>query len=103
MFHNRGSIIAQSMLYTLKMTLSGSESRRGIAPGPPVVGAALHWLHSLSLPLLFTIIFHHSDWAGYNPELHNRPLHTYICYVINFMQVGRGLKMSFCKANAIKA
>ena len=42
--------------------------RRGIALGPPVVGAALHWLHSLRLPLLFTIIFHHSDWAGYNPD-----------------------------------
>ena len=55
------------MLYTLKMTLSGSESPPGHCPGPPVIGAALHWLHSLRLPLLFTIIFHHSDWAGYNP------------------------------------
>ena len=69
MFHNRGSIIAQCtyMLYTLKMTLSGSESLPGHCRGPPVVGAALRWLHSLRLPLLFTIIFHHSDWAGYNP------------------------------------
>ena len=48
--------------------------RRGIAPGPPVVGAALHWLHSLRLPLLFTIIFHHSDWAGYNPGSRTTPL-----------------------------
>ena len=37
MFHNRGSIIAQYtyMLYTLKMTLSGSESPPGHCPWTP--------------------------------------------------------------------
>ena len=39
---------------------------------PAIVGAALRWLHSLRLPLLFTIIFHHSDWAGYNPDYRGR-------------------------------
>ena len=71
------------------MTLSGSESPPGHCPGPPVVGAALHWLHSLRLPLLFTIIFHHSDWAGYNPARY-----MYILFInfsfknLNLVQTG---------------
>ena len=65
MFHNRGSIIAQcTCVIHWKWPCQALNSRRGIAPGPPVVGAALHWHHSLRLPLLFTIIFHHSDWAS---------------------------------------
>ena len=70
MFHNRGSIIAH---YTYVIYIENYLVRLWIPAGalpldPPVVGAALHWLHSLRLPLLFTIIFHHSDWAGYNPD-----------------------------------
>ena len=71
MFHNRwfnNCTIYIIMLYTLKMTLSGSESLHGALPvDPQVIGAALRWLHSLRLPLLFTIIFHHSDWAWLQP------------------------------------
>ena len=69
MFHNRASIIAQYICYIhWKWPCQALNPCRGIARGPPVVGAALRWLHSLRLPILFTIIFHHSDWAGYNPE-----------------------------------
>ena len=72
MFHNRGSIIAQ---YTYVIYIENDLVRLWIPAGaPPVVGAALRWLHSLRLPLLFTIINHHSDWAGYNPGANGRPI-----------------------------
>ena len=63
MFHNWGSIITQ---YTCVIYIENDLVRLWIPAGalPPVVGAALRWLHSLRLPLLFTIIFHHSDWAS---------------------------------------
>ena len=75
-FHNRGSIIAQCTSYIhWKLPCHALSC---IAPGPPVVGAALRSLHSLRLPLLFTIIFLHSDWAGYNPD------EVYICRISKF-------------------
>ena len=75
MFHNRGSIIAQ---YTYVIYIENDLVRLWIPAGAPqVVGAALRWLHSLRLPLLFTIINHHSDWAGYNPaETHSYMMHS---------------------------
>ena len=72
LIQNRGGGKTQS--YSIKIWGGGAgvvpaplNPCQGIARGPPVVGTALRWLHSLRLPLLFTIIFHHSDWAGYNP------------------------------------
>ena len=58
MFHNQGSIIAE---YTYVMYIANDLVRlwngaRAVAPKQPVVGAVLHWLHSLRLPFLFTII-----------------------------------------------
>ena len=59
MFHNWGSIIAQ------QWPCQALNPCQGIARGPPVVGSALRWLHSLRLPLLFTIIS--QIGSGYNP------------------------------------
>ena len=75
MFHNRGSIIAQ---YTYVIYIENDLVRLWIPAGaPPVIGAALCWLHSLRLPLLFTIINHHSDWAGYNPASRVRQYYNF--------------------------
>ena len=69
MFHTQGSIIAQYTCICYIQYIENDLVRLWIpARAPPVVGAALRWLHSLHLPLLFTIINHHSDWAGYNPD-----------------------------------
>ena len=69
MFHNQGSIIAQ---YTYVIYIENDLVRlwipaRALPLDPRSLALRLHWLHSLRLPLLFTIIFHHSDWAGNNP------------------------------------
>ena len=66
MFHNRDSIIAQ---YTYVIYIENDLVKLWIPAGAPPRSLVLRFVGftHFRLPLLFTIIYHHSDWAGYNP------------------------------------